>query len=52
VRIGGGAVQEYVSRAVLFGIAVGGTFQGFEGLYEPGPVQHAAVWVPRGDVGL
>jgi len=52
VRIGGGAAQEYVSRAVLFGIAVGGTFQGFEGLYEPGLVQHAAVWVPRGDVGL
>jgi hypothetical protein len=52
VRIAAGAPQEYVSRVVLLGVAIGGVFGGWEGLYEPEPVQHAAVWVPRGDVGL
>jgi hypothetical protein len=52
IRIGAGATQGFVARAVLFGVSVGGWFDGFEGLYEPRLVQHAAVWVPRGDVGL
>jgi hypothetical protein len=53
IRIGAADIaQEFVARAVLFGVSVGGWFEGFEGLYEPRLVQHAEVWVPRGDVGL
>jgi hypothetical protein len=53
IRVGAtGNPQEFVARAVLFGVSVGGWFEGFEGLYEPRLVQHAEVWVPRGDVGL
>jgi hypothetical protein len=52
IRIAAGLPQEFVSQAVLLGVSVGGEFGGFEGLYEPRIVQHAAAWVPRRDVGL
>lgn len=52
IRIAAGRPQEFVSQAVLFGVSIGGEFEGFEGLYEPRVVQHAAAWVPRRDVGL
>ena len=52
VRIGSGRSQGYVSQAVLMGVSVGGRFGSWEGLCEQEPVQHAAVWIPRGDSTL
>lgn len=52
VRIAEGAPEEHISRSVVFGVAVGGDLGEFEEQYEREPMQHAAAWIPRGDVGL
>jgi hypothetical protein len=47
-----GAVQGFVPRAVLLGVAVGGQFTGLAETFRLQNVQHGTVWVPREDVYL
>ncbi len=47
-----GAIQGYVPRAVLLGVAVGGQFTGLAETFRLQNVQHGTVWVPREDVYL
>lgn len=52
IRAGDGSIVEYVSPAVVIGVAVGGDFVGLGALYPTERMQHASVWVPRRDVVL
>ena len=52
IRIGTGAVREYVSLVVLLGVAVGGDFGGWGIFFPDQRMEHASVWVPRRDLVL
>lgn len=47
-----GAIQGFVPRAVLLGVAVGGQFTGLAEAFRLQNIQHGTVWVPREDVYL
>ena len=42
-----GEGARYLSRSILFGVAVGGELDGLGNLYPAERLQHASVWIPR-----